>query len=227
MRKRVLWGHHVSDYQEMFDLSDIFSQGALLEYGCGASAVNAELHEKGRSMVSFDPLFSQDKTALKKEVLRCFDERVEQVLAYQAQFNVEKYGSMEAFLSDRRAGMALFFEDYEQGVREKRYQPLPEGGLPFDDVTFDLALSSHYFFSGAGAQSVDWHVNTFRELARVAREVRVFPLIQREGEPSELLGPVLLGLQQANFGSEVREVRCALYPEGNAMLRVWAQTCEV
>jgi len=38
---------------------------------------------------------------------------------------------------------------------------------------------------------------------------------------------VLLGLQQENFGVEVREVSCALYPEGNAMLRVWAQECEV
>ncbi len=227
MRKRVLWGHHVSDYQEMFDLSDIFSHGPLLEYGCGASAVNAELHEKGSPMVSLDPLFSMPKDKLRPEVYRCFEERVEQVMSFQAQFNVDKYGSIEEFFATRRAGMARFFEDYDRGTREGRYQSIPNGPLPFQDVAFDLAFCSHYFFASAKDQSVEWHIETFRELARVAREVRIFPLIQREGEPSELLGPVLLGLQQANFGTEVREVRCALYPEGNAMLRVWAQACEV
>lgn len=227
MRKRVLWGHHVSEYKEMFDLSDASLQAHLLEYGCGASAVNTELHQEGTVMVSVDPLFALTKPELIQQVTHDFNARAEQVLADQAQFNVESYGGMDAFLASRRAGMEAFFTDYNAGIAEGRYQALGHGALPFENFSFDLALSSHYLFTNAGDDAATGHLATIQELARVAKEVRIFPLIERAGTPSELLGPVLLGLQQANFGVEVREVSCALYPEGNAMLRVWAQACQV
>lgn len=227
MRKRVLWGHHVSEYKEMFDLSDASLQANLLEYGCGASAVNTELHQEGTSMISVDPLFALSKPEIVQKVMHGFDERADQVLADQAQFNVESYGGMEAFLATRRAGMEAFFADYNAGVAEGRYQALVDGPLPFENFSFDLALSSHYLFANAADDAVAYHLETIEELARVAKEVRIFPLIERSGTPSALVGPVLLGLQQANFGAEVREVSCVLYPEGNAMLRVWAQACDV
>lgn len=227
MRKRVLWGHHVSEYKEMFDISDASLQANLLEYGCGASAVNTELHQQGTTMVSIDPLFALSKPELIQKVTDGFDERAEQVLADQTQFNVDNYGGMDAFLASRRAGIDIFFADYNAGVEEGRYQALVDGALPFDNFAFDLALSSHYLFANAADDAVAYHLETIQELARVAKEVRIFPLIERAGTPSVLLGPVLLGLQQANLGAEVREVSCALYPEGNAMLRVWAQECEV
>lgn len=227
MRKRVLWGHHVSEYQAMFDLSEAQLKGKLLEYGCGPSAFNAELHHKGGDVTSLDPLFTYDKKDLVKEVTAGFDERVKQVLKDPTQFDVAPYGGMGAFLSSRREGMHLFFEDYDAGCKEKRYQPLPVGELAFDDFAFDLALSSHYLFATAEVSQIDLHLKVILDLARVAKEVRIFPLIEREGEPSVLLGPVLLGLQQANYGAEVREVAHALYPQGNAMLRVWSQGCAV
>lgn len=226
MRKRVLWGHHVSEYQEMFDLPDNFHTLDLLEYGCGASAVNAELHALQR-VVSVDPLFVFDKIDLEHKVLALFEERKHQVLKEPEQFNFLSYGGMEQFLATRRAGISTFFNDYEKGRSEKRYQPLPLDTLPFADFNFDLALSSHYLFAGSHEQSVAFHLNAIKEMARVAKEVRIFPLIEREGKPSALLGPILLGLQQTHFGVEVREVRCALYPSGNAMLRVWAEACEM
>ncbi len=229
MRKRVLWGHHVSEYQEMFDLSDQMLTQSILEYGCGPSAVNTELHAMHQAnIISMDPLFSDSKSKLKQIAVADFEARAAQVLKDPSQFNVTNYGGMDAFLVSRREGMDLFFEDYELGVSEGRYKPLSDDAmLAFDDFSFDLALSSHYLFAGSNQQSIDVHLNRIRELARVAKEVRIFPLFEREGTPSALIGPVLLGLQQANFGAEVREVSCALYPEGNAMLRVWAQECEV
>lgn len=227
MRKQVLWGHHVPEYKAMFDLSDVSLQVNLLEYGCGASAVNTELHQEGVTMVSVDPLFALSKPDLIQKVTDDFDARAEQVLADQAQFDVRNYGGMDAFLASRRAGIDAFFSDYNAGVEEGRYRALVDGALPFENFAFDLALSSHYLFANAADDAVAYHLNVIQDLARVAKEVRIFPLIERTGTPSAILGPVLLGLQQANFGSEVREVSCALYPEGNAMLRVWAQECEV
>lgn len=99
--------------------------------------------------------------------------------------------------------------------------------LSFGDFAFDYALCSHYFFADLDEQDVDFHVKVIKELARVANEVRIFPLIDRYGKPSPQLGPVLLALQNDDYGTEVREVDYNLQQNGNAMLRVWAQKCDV
>lgn len=227
MRKLVLWGHDVEEYREMFALSDADLKGRILEYGCGMSAVNALLSAKDIQVVSCDPLFKLDKASLSTEVPVIFDDMVERVRKDKAIFDFRKYGSFDALVARRREGMAKFFEDYESGKKEKRYLPVDEYRLPFADFTFDLALSSHYLFANFDDQDVDFQLHTIRELARVAKEVRIFPLINRYGQPSPFLGPVLLGLQQEDYGVEVREVAYNLQPKGNAMLRVWAQQCQL
>jgi len=99
--------------------------------------------------------------------------------------------------------------------------------LPFADFNFDFALSSHDLFTQFEKTQSEACIQIIRELARVANEVRIFPVVDALGQVTPLLGPVLLGLQQANYGVEVREVPYTLYPKGNVMLRVWAQVCSV
>lgn len=227
MRKLVLWGNHVDEYQEMFDLSSEDLKGHLLEYGCGPSAVNSELNKMGQQIISCDPLFTLDKDTLYSKVSLIFADMAARVMRYQEKFDFSRYGSARLLMDERYEGMAKFFADYEQGKKEKRYLGVSEYKLPFADFSFDFALSSHYLFADLDDQDVDFHIKVIKELARVAKEVRIFPLIDRHGQPSPFLGPVLLGLQQENLGVEVREVSYHLQPTGNAMLRVWAQLCEV
>ncbi|ARG98079.1 hypothetical protein [Legionella micdadei] len=227
MRKLVLWGHHADEYREMFDLSAEDMTAHLLEYGCGPSAVNAELTAISHNIVSCDPLFNLDKDTLYSKTTLIFADMAERVLRDQKKFDFSRYGSPRLFIDERREGMAKFFADYEKGKTEKRYLGISEYTLPFSDFSFDFALSSHYLFADLDDQDVDFHLKAIKELARVAKEVRIFPLIDRYNQPSPFLGPVLLGLQQDNFGTEVREVAYHLQPSGNAMLRVWAQQCQI
>ena len=227
MRKLVLWGHRAAEYQAMFALSPTEMQQPLLEWGCGASAVNATLNASGGSVVSVDPLFTLGPESIAPEVLARFNTRAAEVSEEPNLFDLQSYGGLEGFLAERRAGVELFLADYAQGLREERYMPMNAGRLSFAAGRFAFALSSHFLFADAATQSVAGHINTISELARVASEVRLFPLIDRIGHVSPLLGPVLLGLQQANFGVEVRQVSYSLYPEGNAMLRVRAKQCVV
>ncbi len=227
MRKLVLWGHHVNEYREMFALSAEDMKTRLLEYGCGASAVNAELHHIGGSVVSCDPLFALDKTTLSTNVSLVFDDMLTCLKKDQDKFNFSQYGGLPELITNRRKGMAEFFADYEQGKATERYVPLNSYSLSFPDFAFDFALSSHYLFADLEDQDIDFHLHAIRDLARVAKEVRIFPLIDRFGTLSPFLGPVLLGLQQDGYGVEVREVKYSLQPNGNAMLRVWAQQCQL
>lgn len=227
MRELVLWGHHVDEYKEMFDLKERDFSARLLEYGCGPSAINAELHESTHHVISCDPLFSLDKSTLFTKVSLIFEDMIERVKQEKERFDFKRYGTLDALIVKRREGLDAFFSDYEQGRVEGRYIPAHDYQLPLADFSFDFALSSHYLFADLEDQDVDFHLNIIRELARVSKEVRIFPLIDGHGQPSPYLGPVLLGLQESNFGVEVREVKYHLQPQGNAMLRVWAQQCDV
>ncbi|HAT8888734.1 TPA: hypothetical protein JBA60_02590 [Legionella pneumophila subsp. pneumophila] len=228
MRKLVLWGHGIEDYREMFDLPQGVENLRLLEYGCGPSVVNYQQTQvKKKGVVSCDPLFVLDKDTLLAKAKMIFANMAEEVRQHQDQFDFSRNGSLDKLLQERQEGMMQFFADYEQGKADGRYLGLTDYHLPFADFTFDFALSSHYFFADLDEQTVDFHLIAIRELARVAKEVRIFPLIDREGNTSQFLGPVLLGLQQENYGVEVREVAFHLHKSGNAMLRVWAQQCVV
>jgi hypothetical protein len=226
MRKGVLWGYHWDDYREIFDLSEASLTSRFLEYGSGVSAVNQELHQQGAWMVSCDPMFTLDCARFASQAAFIFEEAVASLRASKNEGDVSD-ARLDAFIASRRQGMAHFFSDYEQGKREGRYLAVTEDTLPFLDHTFDTALSTHYLFVDAEDHEVDMHLQTIRELARVAKEVRIFPLMDRHGHASSLLGPVLLGLQQEEYGVEVREVMPHRGTKGHAMLRVWAQQCWV
>lgn len=225
MASVVLWGHHLDEYQEMFDLSDHLLRGSILEYSSGPSAFNVEVAPYAKRCISCDPLFNLDYPTLKTKTQLIFAEKLDQVRAEQSYYDFSRYGSLDALVKIRQKGMNAFFADYVQGLADSRYQAINTIALPFHDFAFDLAVSSHYFFAELENQDIQFHINAIQELARVAREVRIFPLIDRHGVLSALVGPVLLGLQGLNYGTEVRSVTYGLQPKGNAMLRVWAQEC--
>lgn len=227
MRKLVLWGHSVEEYREMFDLSQDEMNSKILEYGCGPSAVNAEQTQANHKVVSCDPLFVLDKDTLSSKITMIFGDMIEKVKDAEQHYDFSRSGSLDHLLKERRTGMKQFFADYELGKSEDRYLGVVDYHLPFADFAFDFALVSHYLFAELDNQTIDSHLCVIRELARVAKEVRIFPLIDNEGKASDFLGPVLLGLQQDNYGVEVREVAFHLHKEGNAMLRVWAQQCAI
>jgi len=227
MRKLVLWGHSVDEYREMFDLSQEDMNSRILEYGCGPSAVNAQQFYEAHEAVSCDPLFVLDKDTLSSKAVMIFAQMADEVRQEQDQFDFSRSGGLDKLIVQRQNGMKQFFADYEQGKAEGRYFGAADYHLPYPNFSFDFALSSHYLFADLDDQTVDFHLNVISELARVAKEVRIFPLIDREGKTSEFLGPVLLQLQQKGYGVEVREVAFHLHKSENAMLRVWAQKCDV
>ena len=62
-----------------------------------------------------------------------------------------------------------------------RYQPgaLPE--LPFPDDAFDLVLCSHLLFTYSDRLDREFHRSAIAEMARVGRQVRIYPLVHQSG----------------------------------------------
>lgn len=225
MRKSVLWGHHYNEYCDMFGLESDASKARIFEFGCGPSAVNAERTKLGQHIISADPLFVLPLNELKSEVMSQLNIRAAEIRAHAADFDYFAYGGMDKTIAKRLEGVNTFLADFPEGLKTGRYLSLDVFDLPFEDFSFDYALCSHFLFAGFNEQTLEYHIHLIQSLARIAKEVRIFPLIDKDSMPSPLLGPVLLGLQMANFAVELRDVPYHVQPKGNAMLRVWAQTC--
>jgi hypothetical protein len=118
----------------------------------------------------------------------------------------------------RMAAMRAFLADYEAGRKEGRYvaAALPE--LSFADGAFDLALVSHFLFLYAAQLDADFHVRALLELLRVAKEVRVFPLLTLDGHPYPEMGAVCAALEEAGVTALVRKVPYEFQKGGSEML---------
>jgi hypothetical protein len=116
--------------------------------------------------------------------------------------------------------MKYFLKDYVEGLEEERYVDAALPRLPFADGAFDLALSSHFLFMYSAQFDLAFHEAAHRELCRVAREVRIFPLLDMEGERSCHVAPVITSLKASGYVVEVRTVRYEFQRGGNEMLRV-------
>ncbi len=129
------------------------------------------------------------------------------------QFNLQlsNFDNVKKLIESRQQGILKCLEDYEIGKKEIRYI-IPDKMSSFSDFSFDLALN-HSFFT-VSHPDLEEVLNEIKELARVAKEVRVFPLLDQNGHTSPLLGPLLLSLQQQNYGTEVKEVKYQLHPQG-------------
>ena len=224
----MLWGHSLNDYKEMFALTEEELKQGVLDLEPGPASFNVEAKQLGYKVTSVDDLFAKPIAELKQEVNLEFSEMLQIVKQHKQNFQWDEIASLADLAVLREAGMQRFFDDYQQGLEDGRYLADPITQLPFKDFEFKLALCSHFLFNYRDTQNCDEVVTDLIEMARVAVEVRVFPLIDnRSGELSPLVGPVLIALQEQHFAVEVLEVPYKFQKNGNAMLKARSLTCEI
>jgi len=122
----------------------------------------------------------------------------------------------------RLAAMNTFLADYQDGQALGRYVPAELPHLPFAARAFDLALCSHFLFFYGDQLSLEFHKNSVDELCRVAREVRLFPLLTYNTEPSPFVRPVIQHLEDSGRTVSVRKVPYEFQRGGNMMLTIAA-----
>ncbi|MFC6672304.1 class I SAM-dependent methyltransferase [Marinobacterium aestuariivivens] len=187
----VPWGRSFEEYRSIFDLSDGDLQKKILGCGDGPACFNAELTQRGGNVVSVEPvyLFSGDQIRAR------IDEVYPQIMAQMAD-NTDKYlwesiESVDELGRVRMNAMQQFLSDYEQGLEAGRYLCASLPSLPFEDHRFDLALCSHFLFLYSDHFDLEQHIHAMKELCRIAAEVRVYPLLSLDGNPSRHLQAVM------------------------------------
>jgi len=214
------WGRNRAEYTAFFDLAGLPPHRRILDCAAGPSSFTAEASRLGHLVVAADPLYRLSKNEIKARIEKTREAVVAGLRAAAHRFVWDVYGTPENLEVTRLSAMKHFIEDYEEGVAEGRYLEAALPDLPFEDEAFDLALSSHFLFLYSARFGLDFHLASVLELCRVAREVRIFPLLDLEGESSRHLLPVIDRLQGRGLATGIRKVDYEFQKGGDEMLLI-------
>ena len=217
----VPWGRSLREYELMFSLSPADLASGVLDCGGGPASFTAEMTAAGLRAVSVDPIyaFSGPKIAARFEAV--VPSMIAQIRATPNDWTWTYHRDPEDLCANRRAALHRFLADYQAPARSGRYVVGELPRLPFPDQSFGLALSSHLLFLYSDLLNQDFHVRSAFELCRIAREIRVFPLLTLARKPSPHLDSVRAALQSQGWSSEIITVNYELQRGGNQMLKIF------
>ncbi|MGR8999017.1 MAG: SAM-dependent methyltransferase [Gammaproteobacteria bacterium] len=218
--KVVPWGRSYDEYLAMFALTETDLKRSILGCGDGPAGFNAELTQHGGRIVSVDPIYVFDAPQINKRISETRKTVMTQLRKNQNDYIWNAIASIEELERVRMSAMDTFLADYENGKREGRYIDGELPTLPFQNGAFDLALSSHFLFLYSTHLSAGFHLEALREMLRVAREVRIFPLLALDGTPSPHLSFVTESLTSQGYRVEIQPVLYEFQRGGNEMLIV-------
>jgi len=216
----VPWGRSYDEYLRMFGLGDAERRLRILGCADGPASFNAEGTRRGNRIVSCDPLYQFDAVAIRERIDATSPEVLEQTRANADAFVWSSISSVDELGAIRMAAMAQFLEDYDQGLAEQRYLAGSLPRLPFADGSFDLALCSHFLFLYSERLNADFHTASVLELCRVARQVRIFPLLSLDGRRSPWIEPVCDRLVGSGYVVSLQTVDYEFQRGGNQMMEI-------
>ena len=215
------WGRLASEYLSLFALTPQDMNGRILDCAGGPSSFTAELTAQGKQVVSCDPLYQYSVEEISARIDETYPKMLALNEANRQNFRWEDFISPTQLGQMRMRAMRLFLDDFPDGKEKGRYVTGELPCLPFPDKSFDLALCSHFLFTYSEHFSTEFHVESLMEMARVAGEVRVFPLMTAfSGELSPHLPVVMEELREQGLAVEVRQVGYEFQRGGNRMLLV-------
>ena len=181
----------------MFLLSSDDLEKKIIGCGDGPASFNAELSTRGGNVTSIDPIYQFAPDHIRSRIEEVYPQIIEQVSGNRNDYVWKTIHSVEELGKARMQAMTTFLDDYEKKQKSERYIDASLPVLPFEKRTFDLALCSHYLFLYSDHVDLESHILSMKELCRVAKEVRVYPLLSiRDNEESPHLKPVMAELER-------------------------------
>lgn len=216
----VPFGRSLREYELMFLLSAADRRTRILDCAAGPSSFNAELTAAGGVVCSIDPLYQFTGAEIQRQFFQTLDQVIKQVKATSQNWVWSHHRDPNDLRQNRINVMNMFVADYPAGQGTGRYICSSLPPLPFEQDRFDLALSSHFLFLYSDHFDEAFHLDAIRAMLRVAREVRVFPLLALRAERSQHLEPICDCLRREGYTFSIERVGYELQRGGNEMLRL-------
>jgi hypothetical protein len=218
----VPWGRSSDEYVRMFHLTEEDLNRHILGCADGPSSFNSEMKALGHKVISCDPLYRFSAKVIEGRIYETYDTVMEQTSLNKGNFVWDIIQSVEDLGKVRMDAMRKFLGDYDQGKRDGRYLAEELPVLPFAAKQFDLALCSHFLFLYTEQLSLDFHRNSIHEMCRVAREVRIFPIIDLGVMKSPYVELITPELERCGFEVSIEQVPYEFQRRGNEMMRIRA-----
>ena len=208
----------LDEYRRMFALTDAELTTRILDCPGGAASFTAEVNAAGGHASACDPTYELSVEQVRDTTL----DSLRRAYTYH-QTNPDEYAwtyfrDANHYRQERTRSVELFAAD--RAAHPDDYVPAALPTLPFADQRFDLVLSSHLLFSYADRLDRAFHLESLRELARVGREVRVFPLVPMGMTENPELAAIRAALTAAGLRTMVHTVDYEFQRGGNAMMSI-------
>lgn len=221
LKKAVPWGRSLEEYVQMFALTPEDCQRRILDCAGGPASFNAQMTTKGYNVVSCDPLYHFTAAEIAQRIQETYPIIIQGVQETRDQFVWTSITSPAQLGEIRMAAMNQFITDFPLGLAARRYVTDALPSLSFDTKQFDLALCSHFLFSYSDLGE-DFHQASILELCRIAKEVRIFPLLVNfSNQTSPWLQPTIKYLQSQGYQTEIMQVAYEFQKGGNQLLRIY------
>lgn len=211
----VPWGRSFEEYVGMFALSQSDLQRAILDCAAGPSSFGAEMSARGGRVIACDPIYEFSAKEIRSRVEEVREDMIRQVRQQMGHFVWNWIRSPEHLEEVRMGAMEKFLEDLSADVGRERYRMCALPKLEFGDGRFELGLCSHFLFLYSQWLDEQFHLDSVREMLRVAGEVRIFPVMGLDGKVSPHLARV-----QGKFQTELVKVDYEFLKGANQMLIV-------
>ncbi len=217
----VPWGRNLQEYKEMRLFDDADKYKKILGCGDGPASVNKRLSKVGVDITSIDPIYQFTEEQIRQRIEETSSIVSEQLRLNSNDFVWKNMKNVEELISLRLDAMREFLNDYEIGKEQGRYQHQELPKLNFKDDEFDLAWSSHFLFLYSEHFDEEFHKQAIAEMLRVAKEVRVFPLLDLQNRKSKHLGAILKYLEKNNYRYEIIQSDYEFQKGAKELIRIW------
>jgi len=213
------WGRSFSEYEEMFSLSHDDLTKKILGCGDGPASFNAELSANGGNVISIDPIYQFSALEVQSRIEEIYHRIMDQVSRNKEDYAWANIRDVKELGEVRMMAMKTFLNDYENAQETGRYLNAALPTLPFENAEFDLALCSHYLFLYSDHVNQEQHVESMKELCRVAKEVRVYPLLSiTNNKMSPHIVPVMEALEDEGVNVSLAPVKYEFQKGATEML---------
>ena len=219
----VPWGRSYQEYIDMFNLTIEDLNRSILGCRDGPSSFNSIKNKNGRKAVSIDPLYQFTKDEIKKRINDTYSNVINQTRDNQDKFIWTNIRNIDELVRLRMSAMEEFLKDYDKGKAAKRYVFAELPKLPFKDDQFDLALSAHFLLFYSDNLTLDFHKQAIDEMLRVAKEVRIFPLVDVNAERLPYVEDIIGYLRGLGRKVAEEQVKYEFQKGGNTMLKVFGK----
>ncbi len=220
LEQAIPFGRSLEEYKMMFDLSEMELSNNIVSIADGPASFNSEMWDIGKTVTSIDPIYIFSAQEIKNQFYKAVDDVVKQVKDSPEDWVWNYHKSPDDLKKRRISVIKKFLNDYEIGKSTKRYIVGELPRLDTESDTFDIALIAHFLFLYSEQYSYEFHKESIYEALRVAKEVRIFPLLTLACKKSIYVDPLVKELAADGFDVSIKKVGYELQRNGNEMLTI-------